>query len=84
VQDSGIPHVEFRVQCEVQLSASDAALIQTAFAERTFDSLEEALEVVLANIDPDANEEFREIVRLAFIGQPEYQGASALTGKVAG
>jgi hypothetical protein len=90
VRDSGLPHVEFRVQCEVRLSEKEANDVEAAVigAERTRESIERAREMVLARVDPKATHEFRQIINLAFTGQPEYDHQdqnldSVLAGAVA-
>jgi hypothetical protein len=79
IRDSGLPDAEFRVQCEVVLSQEDAKVIESAVidAGRTAGSIEAARQIVLNRLDPAASEAFRQIINLAFAGQPECEEADA-------
>jgi hypothetical protein len=74
VADSG-KGFEFRVQCEVEIKPELARELTTLIMDkaRTKEALQRAAELVASQLPKDARRTFKDIIRLGFSGQPEYE-----------
>jgi phosphoribosyl 1,2-cyclic phosphodiesterase len=72
IRDSGKECVEFRVQCEILMDVKYADQIQAQVLgpESTDATRKAVLEDLLTHAHPDAQKDFKDIVRAAFAHQP--------------